>query len=154
MRKHILLRFNIPVSTGLTWSLLIEKVCEICGGKNPRSEFLLVTCSVCNTTCEHVYCMGRKVKHEVPQDWVCESCLTGSDSISMESEERVALESFQEDEAVTRAIRNEQFSGTTVARLSTFNESKDMAHVIARSHGGDGGGCDPPRGPSDISTDC
>ena len=30
----------------------------------------------------------------------------------------------------------------------------DMADVIARSHGGDGGGCDPPRGPSDISADC
>ncbi|XP_062083419.1 uncharacterized protein LOC133789653 [Humulus lupulus] len=29
-----------------------------------------------------------------------------------------------------------------------------MADVIARSHGGDGGGYDPPRGPSDIPADC
>ena len=30
----------------------------------------------------------------------------------------------------------------------------DMADVIARSHGGDSGGCDPPSRPSDISADC
>ena len=29
-----------------------------------------------------------------------------------------------------------------------------MAGVIARSHGGDGGGCDPPCGSSDIPADC
>ena len=29
-----------------------------------------------------------------------------------------------------------------------------MADVIAQSHGGDGGGCDPPRGLSDIPADC
>ncbi|XP_062115392.1 uncharacterized protein LOC133829661 isoform X2 [Humulus lupulus] len=63
-----------------------DKVCDICGGNNPRSKFLLVTCSICYTTTEHVYCMRRKVKHKVPEDWVCESCLTDSDSILMESE--------------------------------------------------------------------
>ncbi|XP_062115395.1 uncharacterized protein LOC133829662 [Humulus lupulus] len=130
-----------------------EKVCEICGGHNPHSEFLLVTCSVCNTTCEHVYCMRRKVKHKVPEDWVCESCLNSDDSILMESGETDALEtsSFQEDEVVTMAMSTEQFSALQQKpvktgkvkfnsheqaikrsseilgkRLSTFKESKDI----------------------------
>ncbi|XP_030493266.2 uncharacterized protein LOC115709327 [Cannabis sativa] len=90
-----------------------EKVCEICGSNNPRSEYLLVTCSVCNTTCEHIYCMRRKLK-KVPKDWVCESCLTSSDSIMMKSWETDAAvtSSFQEDEAVRRAMSNEKISNS------------------------------------------
>ncbi|XP_062115408.1 FRIGIDA-like protein 3 [Humulus lupulus] len=135
-----------------------EKVCEICGGSNARFGFLLVTCSKCTGTCEHVYCMGGKLKLEVPQDWVCESCLTGTDSMLMESGKKDALvtSSFQEDEAVTRTMRNEKFSffqlnskkqkpvnagkvkfiphadaiklssGTSVTRLLTFKESKAL----------------------------
>ncbi|XP_062116697.1 uncharacterized protein LOC133830682 isoform X1 [Humulus lupulus] len=87
------------------------KVCEICGGNHPRDEVLLATCSECNIACEHVYCM-REVEEEVPEDWVCESCLTGSDLILKESGKKDAhvTSSFQEDEAVTRAIGYEQFS--------------------------------------------
>ncbi|XP_062115405.1 PHD finger-containing protein 6-like isoform X2 [Humulus lupulus] len=81
-----------------------EKVCEICGGggNNPRYKLLLVTCSVCNITCEHIYCMGRKVKHEVPEDWICESCQSVSDSVLMESGKK--------DEAVTIAMSKGQLS--------------------------------------------
>ena len=42
------------------------------------------------------YCMAGKVKREVPEDWVCESCRSVCDSVLMESGKK--------DEAVTRAM--------------------------------------------------
>ncbi|KAM6569507.1 hypothetical protein CsatB_017492 [Cannabis sativa] len=89
------------------------KVCEICGGDHRLDESLLATCSKCNSTCEHVYCM-REVKREVPEDWVCGSCLTGIDLILKESGMKDAhvTSSLHENEAVTRAMGNEQFSAS------------------------------------------
>ncbi|XP_062106226.1 uncharacterized protein LOC133817662 [Humulus lupulus] len=46
--------------------------------------------------------MGRKVKHEVPEDWVCESCQSVSDSVLMESGKR--------DEVVSIAMSKGQLS--------------------------------------------
>ncbi|XP_062115402.1 uncharacterized protein LOC133829664 isoform X2 [Humulus lupulus] len=70
------------------------------------------------------YCMQRKVEHEVNEDWVCDSCLTGSDSMLTESGKKDAPDSFQEDEVVTRAMSNEQFSGIRGTRLPAFKEPK------------------------------
>ncbi|XP_030492873.2 PHD finger-containing protein 1 isoform X2 [Cannabis sativa] len=91
----------------------MAKVCEICGGDHRLDESLLATCSKCNSTCEHVYCM-REVKREVPEDWVCGSCLTGIDLILKESGMKDAhvTSSLHENEAVTRAMGNEQFSAS------------------------------------------
>ncbi|KAM6570662.1 hypothetical protein CsatB_018647 [Cannabis sativa] len=50
------------------------------------------------------------------KDRVCESCLTGGDSILKESAKK--------DRAVTRAMSNKQFSGTRGTRSSTFKEPK------------------------------
>ncbi|XP_030493862.2 uncharacterized protein LOC115709791 isoform X2 [Cannabis sativa] len=64
-----------------------DKVCDTCGGNNHRANFLLVTCSKCYITSEHVYCMRREIEHKVPEDWVCESCQSDSDSVLMETKE-------------------------------------------------------------------
>ncbi|KAM6570666.1 hypothetical protein CsatB_018651 [Cannabis sativa] len=79
-----------------------ERVCELCGGNDGNFKHLLVTCSVCNTTCEHIYCMRGEVKDEIPEYWVCESCQSVSYSTLIETEKN--------DEAVTRALRNGKFS--------------------------------------------
>ncbi|KAF4365525.1 hypothetical protein G4B88_025704 [Cannabis sativa] len=96
-----------------------EKVCEVCGDNGGNFKHLLVTCSVCNTTFEHVYCMRRKVKHEVPKCWVCESCQSVNDSTSMESEKN--------DEAVTtRALRNGRFSVSQLHSKKRKSVETDM----------------------------
>ncbi|XP_062074250.1 uncharacterized protein LOC133778366 [Humulus lupulus] len=97
--------------------------------------------------CKLCYCMGRKVKHEVPEDWVCESCQSVSDSVLMESGKR--------DEVVTIAMSKGKLSISQlhskkkkpvetgkvkfipheeILKLSseTFNESRGQKLNIAR----------------------
>ncbi|KAJ7978728.1 Zinc finger, FYVE/PHD-type [Quillaja saponaria] len=60
-----------------------DQPCDICGVVGYPE--VIATCSKCSITREHAYCMWL-VLMEIPEDWVCDSCLPNHDIVSPHSD--------------------------------------------------------------------